>query len=75
MTTKKVCGVCKSEFWARGNRAKYCSPECRKFVNSLRVSRTLNSKEGKGGTRKILILKKLFLNRLGEGSELISLSR
>ncbi len=31
METKKLmCSVCQSEFWTRGNTAKYCSPECRK---------------------------------------------
>jgi len=63
MTIKKVCGVCENEFWARGNRAKYCSPECRKLVNSLRVSETLNSKESKTQTKKLLIWKKAFFNR------------
>jgi len=32
MDTKKVvCSICEDEFWTRGNRAKYCSPECRKM--------------------------------------------
>jgi len=65
MIVKKVCGVCENEFWARGNRAKYCSPECRKLVNSLRVSGVLNSKEGKTRKKIIVIRKKPFLN-IGE---------
>jgi len=63
MTIKKVCGVCENEFWTRGNRAKYCSPQCRKLANSLRVSVTLNSKEGKTGTKKLLIQKRVFCSK------------
>ncbi len=34
MDAKKViCDICHSEFWSRGNRARYCSPECRKAGN------------------------------------------
>ncbi len=32
MIIKKVCSVCENEFWARGNRAKYCSPKCKNLT-------------------------------------------
>ena len=51
MTIKKVCGVCENEFWARTRRAKYCGSGYRKLANALRVSETLNSKEGKSQTK------------------------
>ena len=66
----------KTNFRLEDIRQKYCSSECRKLANALGVSGVLNSKEGKGGTRKILILRKPFLNmgkhRLEGGSGLIT---
>ncbi len=62
MINQKVCSVCGNEFWTRGNRGKYCSPECRKVVNSLRVSQKQNSKKGKISTKKLVIRKKPLLN-------------
>ncbi len=42
MTAQKFCGVCGNEFWTRGNKGKYCSPECRRLVSSIRVEQKLN---------------------------------
>jgi hypothetical protein len=45
METKKViCRICKNEFWARGSRAKYCSPECRKLTHYGKPRQDLHKK-------------------------------
>lgn len=43
---KSVCSVCESEFWTRGNTAKYCSPKCRKAGHYYRKSVESNYKKG-----------------------------